>query len=151
VAEKTDSKGKKDRREVLHRDFLKYTGSIVRVIKMTAICRFVFAALLIVLPLNGCSTPTQKTSAQEDDQTSATAEYLGKGKYTGSYWPTKEWRECKPETVGMNSEKLLKAIEYAATPSFNTDGLAVIRKGHIVGEAYLEFPEKVANPIKFKP
>ena len=36
----------------------------------------------------------------------------------------------------MNSEKLLQAIEYAATPAFNTDGLVIIRKGHIVGEAY---------------
>jgi CubicO group peptidase (beta-lactamase class C family) len=104
---------------------------------MTTIYRFVFAALLIVLPLNGCSTPAQKVSAQGDERTSASAGYLGQGKYSGVYWPTKEWRECKPEAVGMNSEKLLKAIEYAATPAFNTDGLAVIRKGHIVGEAYL--------------
>ena len=36
----------------------------------------------------------------------------------------------------MNSEKLRQAIEYAATPAFNTDGLVIIRKGHIVGEAY---------------
>jgi CubicO group peptidase (beta-lactamase class C family) len=104
---------------------------------MTTLCRFFFAALLIALPLNGCSTPPQKASAQEDDQTPAGAGYLGQGKYTDPYWPTQEWRECKPEAVGMNSEKLIKAIEYAATPAFKTDGLAVIRKGHIVGEAYL--------------
>ncbi len=103
---------------------------------MTTLCRFFFAALLIVLLLSGCSTPPQKASAQGDDQTSAGAGYLGQGKYTGPYWPTQEWRECKPEAVGMGSEKLLKAIEYAATPAFKTDGLAVIRKGHIVGEAY---------------
>jgi CubicO group peptidase (beta-lactamase class C family) len=103
---------------------------------MTTVFRFVFAALLAALLLSGCSIPNQKASPQGVNQTSASAEYLGKGKYTGTYWPTKEWRGCKPEAVGMNSEKLRKAIEYAATPAFNTDGLAVIRKGHIVGEAY---------------
>ena len=36
----------------------------------------------------------------------------------------------------MNSEKLRQAIEYAASPAYNTDGLVIIRKGHIVGEAY---------------
>ena len=104
---------------------------------MTIINRLVFAALLMVLPLSGCSTPPQKASAQGDDRTSTAAGYLGQGEYTGSYWPTQIWRECKPEAVGMSSEKLLMAIEYAATPAFKTDGLAVIRKGHIVGEAYL--------------
>ena len=36
----------------------------------------------------------------------------------------------------MHAEKLLQAIQYAATPGFNTEGLVVVRKGHIVGEAY---------------
>jgi len=103
---------------------------------LTTIYRYVFAALLIVLPLNGCSTPSQKTPLKGDDRTSAGAGYIGQGEYTGTYWPTREWRKCKPEAVGMSSEKLLKAIEYAATPAFNTDGLAVVRNGHIVGEAY---------------
>ena len=98
--------------------------------------RFVFAALLTALVLNSCSTPIQKTSSRGIDQTSAGAGWLGKGKHTGQYWPNKEWRTCSPEAVGMNSEKLLQAIEYAATPGFNTDGLVVIRKGHIVGKAY---------------
>jgi len=104
---------------------------------MTASYRFVFTTLLAALLLYSCNTPAQKGSAQGDEQTSADAGFLGKGKYTGAYWPTGEWRECKPEAVDMNSAKLLKAIAYAATPTFNTDGLAVIRKGHIVAEAYL--------------
>ncbi len=62
--------------------------------------------------------------------------YLGQGPYTGTYWPTKEWRKCSPEAVGLESDKLTAAIEYAATPGFNTDGLMIVRKGHIVGEAY---------------
>ena len=69
------------------------------------------------------------------DKTTA-EKYLGQGKNTGMYWPTEGWRTSKPEEVGMNSEKLVKAFEYAARPRFKTDGLVVIRKGHIVGEAY---------------
>ena len=104
---------------------------------MTTLYRLVFVALLISLPVNGCSISTPKTAPKADDQASATADFLGQGKYTGTYWPTREWRECQPEAVGMNSAKLQKAIEYATTPAFKTDGLAVIRKGYIVGEAYL--------------
>ena len=104
---------------------------------MLTLYRCVFTALLITLLLNGCSTPAPKASAQESNQASVAVDYLGQGKYTGSYWPTREWRECSPEAVGMNSARLQKAIDYASTPAFNTDGLAVIRKGYIVAEAYL--------------
>jgi len=104
---------------------------------MAIIFRFIFVSLLTALLLNGCSIPVQKAPPVGTIQTSVRNKYLGEGKYTGQYWPTKEWKECKPEAVGMNSEKLLAAIEYAATPAFNTDGLVIIRKGHIVGEAYL--------------
>ncbi len=61
---------------------------------------------------------------------------LGQGEYTGAYWPTRNWRKCRPEAVGMSSEKLLAAIEYASTPMFRTEGLLILRKGYIVGEAY---------------
>jgi CubicO group peptidase (beta-lactamase class C family) len=104
--------------------------------KKTYIFRFIVASLLTALLLNGCSTPAQKASAEGTAQTQTRAGYLGQEKYTGKYWPTKGWRECKPEAVGMNSDKLLQAIEYAATPAFNTEGLLILRKGHIVGEAY---------------
>ena len=103
---------------------------------MSIILRFIVAVLLTGLVLNGCAIPTQKASLEGTTQTPTHTGYLGKGEYSGQYWPTSEWRECKPETAAMNSEKLLQAIKYAATPAFNTDGLVIIRKGHIVGEAY---------------
>ena len=61
---------------------------------------------------------------------------LGKGENKGKYWPTKGWRTCMPEKAGIDSEKLIKAIEYAATPGFNTEGILVVKDGYIVGEAY---------------
>lgn len=64
--------------------------------------------------------------------------FLGTGTYTGAYWPTAAWKTCKPEEVGMDSDKLYKIYEYAANPDINTRGLVIIRRGYIVGEAYFE-------------
>lgn len=65
-------------------------------------------------------------------------QFLGKGDYLGEYWPTDGRRTCRPEEVGMNSGKLIKVYEYAANPDINTQGIAVIRKGYIVGENYFD-------------
>ena len=103
---------------------------------MTFIFRLIVASLFVAWLVSGCGTIGQKAPPEGTAQTQAHAGYLGQNEYTGKYWPTKGWKECKPEAVGMNSDKLLRAIEYAATPAFNTEGLIIIRKGHIVGEAY---------------
>jgi len=103
---------------------------------MTFLSRLMAASLFTALLLSGCTTPAPKASPGATAQTQGRAEYLGQDEYTGKYWPTGGWRKCKPEAVGMNSDKLLQAIDYAATPVFNTEGLVIIRKGHIVGEAY---------------
>ncbi|MBW1710319.1 MAG: hypothetical protein JRJ73_10630 [Deltaproteobacteria bacterium] len=68
-------------------------------------------------------------SSASDDAASGKSgfdKYLGQGKNTGEYWPTDDWRTCRPEEVGMDSEKLVKAIEYASTPKFKTEGLVVM-------------------------
>lgn len=98
--------------------------------------RVVFIGLITALLICSCRTTGQNDSPTGTNQPSSGKMYLGEGDYTGSYWPTQGWRSCEPEAVGMNSNKLSAAIHYAATPGFKTDGLVVIRKGHIVGEAY---------------
>jgi len=100
--------------------------------------RYIFVTLVAALLLIGCSSPAQKQTPAADKQITDSAGYLGQGPYTGPYWPTGEWRQCSPEAVGMKSEKLLTAIAYAAISGFNTDGLVIVRKGHIVGEAYFD-------------
>lgn len=62
--------------------------------------------------------------------------YIGQGEEDGVYWPTKGWRTAKPEEVGMSSSELVKAIEYAADPQYKTDGVAIVKDGYIVAEAY---------------
>jgi len=64
------------------------------------------------------------------------AKFLGEGKHAGQYWPTAEWRTCRPEEVGMSSQALRPVYTYAANPDINTQALIIIRKGYIIGEAY---------------
>jgi CubicO group peptidase (beta-lactamase class C family) len=103
---------------------------------MFAKFRFIIAFFSAVFFVNTFVIPTPQNLLVGTSIAAEQKDYLGKGDYTGAYWPTKEWRSCKPEAVDVNSEKLLQAIEYAAMPSFNTDGLVIIRKGYVVGEAY---------------
>jgi len=63
-------------------------------------------------------------------------QFLGVGPYEGEYWPTDQWKSCRPEEVGMQSDKLMEVYSYLANPAINTEGIVIIRKGYIVGEAY---------------
>ncbi len=47
-------------------------------------------------------------------------------------------RTCAPEAVGMDSDLLFRAYEYAANTNINTHGLVIIKNGYIVGEAYFQ-------------
>jgi CubicO group peptidase (beta-lactamase class C family) len=64
--------------------------------------------------------------------------FFGTGSYEGAYWPTDGWRTCRPEEVGMDSEKLALVYEYVANPNLNTEGVVVIKDGYIVGESYFD-------------
>ena len=103
---------------------------------MIPLFRFVFVHLLAGFFVFGWVSPAEKVLAQGTAQKEPLSGILGQGDYTGPYWPTKGWRTSRPEAVGLNSEKLRQAIEYAATPRFNTEGVVIIRKGYIAAEAY---------------
>ncbi len=103
---------------------------------MPILFRFILVSLLTGLLLNGFINPAPQTPLLKTAFASQEDGYLKQGEYTGPYWPTRGWRECQPEAVGMNSERLRRAMAYAATPAFHTEGLVIIRKGHIAGEAY---------------
>ncbi len=62
--------------------------------------------------------------------------YLKEGDYRGEYYPTKEWRGCKPEAIGFDSNKLEDVYNYANNPNITTQALIIIRKGYIFFEAY---------------
>lgn len=98
-----------------------------RIVKIT---KRVLLTVLIFVSFTGWAGDSQEDVAAE--------RFLGKGDYLGEYWPTSGWRTCRPEEVGMSSEKLIKVYQYAANPKINTQGIAVIRKGYIVGEDYFD-------------
>jgi CubicO group peptidase (beta-lactamase class C family) len=77
----------------------------------------------------GGSEPAASTPASLDT-------FIGTGPYQGEYWPTADWRTCRPEDVGMDSASLYAAYEYAARSNFVTEGILVVRRGYVVGEAY---------------
>jgi len=70
------------------------------------------------------------------DATGDVGDFLGTGEYLGEYWPTDGWRTCRPEEVGMSSNRLAEVYRYAANPNIITEGILVVRDGYIVGEAY---------------
>ncbi len=71
------------------------------------------------------------------DVKSQAEDFIAQGEYLGEYWPTDGWRTCRPEEVGMDSGRLKKVFEYAANPNITTQGIAIIKNGYVVGEAYL--------------
>jgi CubicO group peptidase (beta-lactamase class C family) len=105
-----------------------------REIKMIRIGMSLIFSGLISLFIAGCSPTTQVT--QSPNPTPDKASYTAKGNYEGNYWPSDNWRTCDPEAVGMDSQKLIEAIEYAAVPDFKSDGIVVVKNGYIVAEAY---------------
>ena len=58
------------------------------------------------------------------------------GTARNEYWPTKDWRSCRPEKQGMDSAKLGEIAGYVQTESPNTTGVLVVRNGYLVFEEY---------------
>lgn len=62
--------------------------------------------------------------------------FLKKGTFEGTYWPTQGWKSCYPEDVGMDSATLLSVYDYVSNPVVRTRGVAIFRKGYMVAETY---------------
>jgi CubicO group peptidase (beta-lactamase class C family) len=92
-----------------------------------------FIIMLTGLMLIGCNSTGKVASPVKADPKD---NYISQGKNMGPYWPTNGWKTCSPEAVGMDSDKLFEAMEYAAEPMFKTKGIVVIKNGYIVAESY---------------
>ncbi|HUU45778.1 MAG TPA: serine hydrolase [Acidobacteriota bacterium] len=97
-------------------------------------------AIVLVLAVLICQC--QDSSSRSGSPDNGASEFLGEGDYLGSYWPTDDWRSCRPEEVGIDSDRLIAVYEYAANPEINTEGLVIVRDGYIVGEAYFRGYDK---------
>lgn len=52
------------------------------------------------------------------------------------YWPTQEWRNADPATLGMDSEKLTGLEQMVRSQHRNINSMVIVRKGYIVLERY---------------
>lgn len=52
------------------------------------------------------------------------------------YWPTENWRTSTPEQQGMDSEKLVEALDYVQKEDVNIHSLLIIRNGYVITDAY---------------
>ena len=61
------------------------------------------------------------------------------------YWPTEGWRTSTPEEQGMDSEKLVKLLEWIENDGADFHNLLVIRHGYVVLDAST-YPFKTSQP-----
>ncbi|MFC2104899.1 serine hydrolase domain-containing protein [Bacteroidota bacterium] len=65
--------------------------------------------------------------------------FISTGSYDGSYWPTLGWRTCKPEEVGMSSNKLAELndeIKLLLRLHIDINSVIIVKDGYIVAEQY---------------
>ena len=76
-------------------------------------------------PLTGCNpaSPTPVPTATSLPTPSA-------------YWPADSWRASTPEQQGIDSEKLVKMLQFIIDQRYGLHSLLVIRNGYAVLEAY---------------
>jgi len=87
---------------------------------------------LAVAPALACGDDTGASDAMNGD---AAIEPSVEGTTDGD-WPTNGWTESTPAEQGMNADALEGAYDYAYGPEMNTQGVVIIRNGHIVSERY---------------
>ena len=51
------------------------------------------------------------------------------------YWPTDGWKSSTPEQQGMDSEKLVQALDYVHKEGFDLDSLLIMRHGFLILDA----------------
>ena len=47
----------------------------------------------------------------EEDPDFPSTDFISDGTYLGEYWPTREWRSCAPDELGMDPDKLRELNE----------------------------------------
>lgn len=85
---------------------------------LSSAIRGITAAALALLLLQGCAG---RTAPREPE--------------TPNYWPTESWREATPESQGVDSGSLARALGYARDTDLNLHSVLLVRHGHIVLDA----------------
>ena len=89
------------------------------------------AALLLAL-FSSCEKEETNTPFPSGD-------FISEGSWSGAYWPTSGWRYCKPEEVGMDSEKLKELndeILLLLELHIDVNSVLIVKDGYVVAEQY---------------
>ena len=89
-------------------------------------------ALIIIILVCSCEK-------DNENQFYPSSEFIAKGYYSGEYWPTEGWRTCRPEEVGMSSEKLKELndeILLLLKLHIDINSVIIVKNGYIVAEQY---------------
>ncbi len=92
-------------------------------------CLVLLAATIAVACGNGATATPDPVPSKAAVLTSAP---------TPTYWPTEGWRSSTPEQQGMDSELLLEMLDHIREREANIHSLLILRKGHLVLEAYFD-------------
>ena len=87
---------------------------------------------LLFLIFSACEKEEQEVPFPSDD-------FIAGGRWSGAYWPTSEWRFCRPEEVGMDSDKLRELndeILLLLELHVDVHSVTIIKDGYIVAEQY---------------
>ena len=75
----------------------------------------------------------------EENQLFPSGDFISSGSCQGEYWPTRGWRFCSPEEVGMDSEKLKELnheIQILLELHIDVNTVLIVKDGYIVAEQY---------------
>jgi CubicO group peptidase (beta-lactamase class C family) len=94
--------------------------------------RLITLALLLIIFVYSC----EKESSYQPFPSS---NFISNGSYSGDYWPTEGWRTCRPEEVGMDSDKLKEVNEeilLLLKLHVDINSVLIVKNGYIVAEQY---------------
>lgn len=86
--------------------------------------------LVVILAASGCVEEPE--SGNESDTELDTES----GTEPATYWPTEGWKTSTPEQQGMDSEKLVEALDYIKEEDIRIHSLLIIRNGYVITDAY---------------
>ena len=95
-------------------------------VKSSSLYLMTIFLLLAILP--ACDDSQQNADEITD--------FIASGEYRGEYWPTRGWRHCRPDELGMNADSLRKVYQYSIQPELHTDAVVIVKDGYIVAEYY---------------
>ena len=91
------------------------------------------AIAMILIICGNVSCRQQPAERVEDHEGTATAT---PAELTEEYWPTEEWMTSSPEAQGMDSQELVRLLDYIHDSRVAIRSLLVVRHGYLVLEAY---------------